>query len=67
MIRKGCTGRAGLGWSAGNSTGWAKDRGKGRDLVAANASVERLKSLNIHTVYPGHGKPFPMELFIKNH
>lgn len=34
------------------------------DLVAANAGVERLKSLNIHTVYPGHGKPFPMELFI---
>ena len=36
------------------------------DSAAANASVERLKSLNIHTVYPGHGKPFPMELFIKN-
>ena len=34
--------------------------------AAANASVERLKSLNIHTVYPGHGKPFPMEQFIKN-
>jgi hydroxyacylglutathione hydrolase len=36
------------------------------DSAAANASVERLKSLKIHTVYPGHGKPFPMELFIKN-
>jgi len=37
------------------------------DSAAANASVERLKSLEIDTVYPGHGKPFPMELFIKNH
>ncbi len=37
------------------------------DRVVANASVERLKSLNIQTVYPGHGKPFPMEQFIKNH
>jgi len=27
----------------------------------------RLKSLKINTVYPGHSKPFPMELFIKNH
>jgi hydroxyacylglutathione hydrolase len=36
------------------------------DLAAANASVEKLKSLKINTVYPGHGKPFPMELFIKN-
>jgi glyoxylase-like metal-dependent hydrolase (beta-lactamase superfamily II) len=35
------------------------------DSVAANASVEELKSLEIDTVYPGHGKPFPMELFIK--
>ncbi len=37
------------------------------DSAAANASVERLKSLEIDTVYPGHGKPFPTELFIKNH
>jgi hydroxyacylglutathione hydrolase len=37
------------------------------DVVAANASVERLKNLEINTVYPGHGKPFPMEQFIKNH
>jgi len=35
------------------------------DLAAANASVEELKSLEINTVYPGHGKPFPMELFIE--
>jgi hydroxyacylglutathione hydrolase len=31
------------------------------DLVAASASVEKLKSQEINTVYPGHGKPFPME------
>ena len=36
------------------------------DAAAANASVEKLKRLEINTVYPGHGKPFPMELFIKN-
>jgi glyoxylase-like metal-dependent hydrolase (beta-lactamase superfamily II) len=35
------------------------------DLVAANASVEKLKGLGINTVYPGHGKPFPMEMFMK--
>jgi hydroxyacylglutathione hydrolase len=35
------------------------------DKVAAHASVERLKSLQVNTVYPGHGQPFPMELFIK--
>jgi len=35
------------------------------DLTAANASVEKLKKLGIKTVYPGHNKPFPMELFIK--
>ena len=32
-----------------------------------HSSVERLKKLKIHAVYPGNGKPFPMELFIKNH
>jgi len=36
------------------------------DLAAANASVERLKRLEgIGTVYPGHGKAFPMELFTR--
>ena len=35
------------------------------DLSAANASVEKLKNLRIKTVYPGHGKPFPMEQFMK--
>ncbi|NJD54025.1 MAG: MBL fold metallo-hydrolase [Candidatus Methanoperedens sp.] len=34
------------------------------DPTAANASVEKLIGLQINTVYPGHGKPFPMELFI---
>jgi hydroxyacylglutathione hydrolase len=29
------------------------------DAAAFDASIERLKSLPIHTVYPGHGKPFP--------
>jgi len=37
------------------------------DSVAAHASVEKLKSLQINTVYPGHGQPFPMELFMKTH
>jgi hydroxyacylglutathione hydrolase len=37
------------------------------DPVGFKASIEKLKSLKITTVYPGHGKPFPMELFIKNH
>jgi len=35
------------------------------DLTTANASVEKLKSLEIKTVYPGHGGPFSMELFMK--
>ncbi|MEM8672858.1 MAG: MBL fold metallo-hydrolase [Cyanobacteria bacterium P01_G01_bin.67] len=33
---------------------------------AANASIEKLKSLAINTVYPGHGKPFLMEQFSYN-
>jgi glyoxylase-like metal-dependent hydrolase (beta-lactamase superfamily II) len=37
------------------------------DSDAAHASIEKLKSLQINTVYPGHGQPFPMELFIKTH
>jgi len=28
------------------------------DRVAALASVEKLKSLDVNTVYPGHGRPF---------
>jgi len=34
------------------------------DDAAANASIERLKSLEVETVYPGHGSPFPMNLFL---
>ncbi len=30
------------------------------DLADWNASVEKVKKLKIQTVYPGHGKPFPM-------
>lgn len=30
------------------------------DLATANASLEKLKSLSINTIYPGHGKPFPL-------
>ena len=36
------------------------------DSVAANASVEKLKSLKIDTVYPGHGKPFQIRVYINN-
>jgi len=36
------------------------------DVVAASASTEYLKSLNIKTIYPGHGKSFLMERFIIN-
>jgi len=32
------------------------------DKAAANASVEKLKKLNIDTVYPGHGEPFSMDM-----
>ena len=35
------------------------------DLGAANASVEKLKRYEIKTIYPGHGKPFLMEQFLK--
>jgi len=30
------------------------------DLPAARASVERLRSLGLRMIYPGHGKPFPL-------
>jgi hydroxyacylglutathione hydrolase len=32
------------------------------DPTAASASIARLKSLKIDTVYPGHGRSFPAEL-----
>ena len=31
------------------------------DLAAYTSSLEMLKSLNVKTVYPGHGSPFSME------
>jgi hydroxyacylglutathione hydrolase len=36
------------------------------DLAEANTSVEKLRRLAVNTVYPGHGKPFPMEQFMKS-
>lgn len=36
------------------------------DSEEANTSVEKLKSLEINIIYIGHGKPFPMEVFIRN-
>ncbi len=36
------------------------------DEAEMDDSIERLKALNIKTVYPGHGKPFKMEDFLKN-
>jgi len=36
------------------------------DSVELDASVEKLKTLKIKTVYPGHGKPFQIEQFIEN-
>ena len=31
------------------------------DIVAARASVEKLKTLDIKMIYPGHGTPFTIE------
>ncbi|NJD78906.1 MAG: MBL fold metallo-hydrolase [Candidatus Methanoperedens sp.] len=31
-----------------------------------NASIEKIKGLEIKTIYPGHEKPFPMDLIMKN-
>lgn len=31
----------------------------------ANESINKLKSLQINSVYPGHGQSFPMKLYIK--
>jgi hydroxyacylglutathione hydrolase len=36
------------------------------DSAELDASVERLRTLEIKTVYPGHGRPFPMEQFIED-
>lgn len=37
------------------------------DHFEFEATIEKLRLLNIHTVYPGHGRPFAWEQFIKNH
>jgi len=37
------------------------------DPAACEASLEKLRGFEIHTVYPGHGKPFPMESFLTKH
>lgn len=37
------------------------------DWAAFDASIEKLKSYKINTVYPGHGKPFSMEQFMREH
>jgi glyoxylase-like metal-dependent hydrolase (beta-lactamase superfamily II) len=36
------------------------------DQVGYDASVERLKTLDIKTVFPGHGVPFSLDQFTKN-
>jgi len=35
------------------------------DAADYNASLKKLSSLKINTVYPGHGKPFSLEAFMK--
>ena len=35
------------------------------DLTDFNASIEKLRSLGVKAVYPGHGKPFALEQFLK--
>ena len=37
------------------------------DPTACEASLEKLRRFEIHTVYPGHGKPFPMASFLAEH
>jgi glyoxylase-like metal-dependent hydrolase (beta-lactamase superfamily II) len=36
------------------------------DLQAATASVQKLKGLGVKTLYPGHGKPFPLDQLLRN-
>ena len=36
------------------------------DLADFNASIEKLKKLNIKTIYPGHGKPLSLEKVLKS-
>jgi hydroxyacylglutathione hydrolase len=37
------------------------------DQMGFDASIKKLEGLKITIVYPGHGKPFPMERFLRNH
>jgi glyoxylase-like metal-dependent hydrolase (beta-lactamase superfamily II) len=37
------------------------------DLADCSASVEKLRALPIGTVYPGHGKPFQLQQFLKGY
>lgn len=37
------------------------------DVAACEASLKRLQGLEISTVFPGHGQPFPMEEFPKEY
>ena len=37
------------------------------DKPAADISIEKLKSLEIKTIYPGHGESFQMDLFMKKY
>jgi hydroxyacylglutathione hydrolase len=37
------------------------------DLADFNASLEKLRGLDIETVYPAHGRPFPMATVLKEH
>jgi hydroxyacylglutathione hydrolase len=35
------------------------------DMPTAQVSIEKLESTNVKTVYPGHGKPFPLKLLLQ--
>ena len=35
------------------------------DGAVADKSIAKLKTQNVRTVYPGHGKPFPWEAFLE--
>jgi hydroxyacylglutathione hydrolase len=48
-----------------NSTGKAMLNSMMYDKEAGKSSFERLKSLPIQTVYPGHGSPFPMKALLE--
>jgi hydroxyacylglutathione hydrolase len=37
------------------------------DLSEMNASIERLRGMNVGTVYPGHGRPFEMARFLEGY